>query len=80
MKEINLCEELLLKYSEAMLLAVFNQHMKDNHLKLVDQKDDEKNMEQMNQVLEDFMVKVVTTEVPDYESYQLETSQANFST
>ena len=63
MKDVNASEDLLLKYSDALLLASFDEYVKTNDIRIKDTGSDEKNKVLMEEILEDFVDQYVIPEV-----------------
>lgn len=51
MKDINACEELILKYSEALIITAFDKFKNETNINIVDTKDEIKNKELMETIL-----------------------------
>ena len=51
MKDINVSEDLLLKYSDALVVTVFDRYKKANNMEITDRNDSSKNRALMDKIL-----------------------------
>ena len=65
MENINACEELLLKYAEALLLTAFDQYITTHHVDLNASSDSHENEVKYHQILDGLVEGYVLTETPE---------------
>ena len=63
MKNINACEDLILKYSDALLLSAFDDYIKSNNIDVKSTGDDEKDKMLMEKILNGIVDNYVIPEV-----------------
>ena len=63
MKDINAYEELLMKYCEALTVSAFQNYLTQTKICINDTRNEERNKELMETILDDFVGRYITPEV-----------------
>ena len=69
MKDVNACEELLMKYLEALTITAFRTFLTTTDLCIIDTKDDQKNQKNMETILDSFVDTYIIPEVLNVSIY-----------